>query len=64
MFLCFCATAQAADFSFCGSAKETTAALQSAIDAGGVVCVKPGDYEIMIGPNSRDTKEPVILTVK
>lgn len=46
MFLCFCATAQAADFSFCGSAKETTAALQSAIDAGGLVCVKPGDYEI------------------
>ncbi len=27
------------------------------------VC-EPGDYEIMIGPNSRDTKEPVILTVK
>ena len=27
------------------------------------VC-EPGDYEIMIGPNSRDTKDPVILTVK
>ena len=27
------------------------------------VC-EPGEYEILIGPNSRDTLEPVILTVK
>ena len=46
MLLCLCVTAQGADFSFRGSAEETTAALQAALDAGGTVRVKPVDYEI------------------
>ena len=44
--LCACRGMAAGEFSFRGGAEETTAALQSALDACGLVRVMPGDYEI------------------
>lgn len=41
-----CLSVGGADFSFRGEAAETTAALQSALDARGEIRVLPGDYEI------------------